>query len=521
MDAEASFSFSSIAPPVFDGENYQIWAVRMETYLDAMDLWEAVEEDYEVLPLPDNPTMAQIKNHKDRKTRKSKTKACLFVAVSSTIFTRVMSLKSAKAIWDYLKTEYEGNERIKGMQVLNLIRDFELQKMKESETIKEYSDKLQSIANKVRLLGSDLHDSGIVEKILVTVPEKFEATITTLENTKDLSKITLAELLNALQAQEQRRVMRQGGAVEGALPAKHQEEGKMRKKKNKKNFAASGDATTNSNKNKTEGTKGNHPPCQHCGRKGHPPFKCWRRPDAKCSKCNQLGHEAVICKGKAQQQEVEAQVADQEVEDQLFVATCFATSSSSESWLIDSGCTNHMTYDKEMFKELESTTITKVRIGNGDHIAVKGKGTIAIESCLGTKTISDVLYVPEIDQNLLSVGQLIEKGFKVIFEDRHCLIKDAADQEIFKVRMRGKSFSLDPMEENQAAFPISESMTQRNQNENSNDLVDDSPVRVTRLLSDIYQRCNIAVCEPAGYEDAKKDQRWIVAMQEELFMIKR
>ena len=36
--------------------------------------------------------------------------------------------------------------------------------------------------------------------MLVTVPKRFEATITTLENTKDLSKISLAELLNALQA---------------------------------------------------------------------------------------------------------------------------------------------------------------------------------------------------------------------------------------------------------------------------------------------------------------------------------
>ena len=50
------------------------------------------------------------------------------------------------------------------------------------------------------------------------MPEKYEATITTLENTTDLSKITLAELLNALQAQEQRRLMRQDGAAEGALP---------------------------------------------------------------------------------------------------------------------------------------------------------------------------------------------------------------------------------------------------------------------------------------------------------------
>ena len=186
METEASFS--SIAPPVFDGENYQIWAVRMETYLEALDLWEAVEEDYEIPALPNNPTMAQIKAHKEKKTKKSKAKACLFAAVSSTIFTRIMSLKSAKEIWDYLKSEYVGDERIRGMQVLNLIRDFELQKMKETESIKEYSDRLLNIANRVKLLGSTLSDSRIVEKILVTMPKRFEATITTLDNTKDCQR---------------------------------------------------------------------------------------------------------------------------------------------------------------------------------------------------------------------------------------------------------------------------------------------------------------------------------------------
>ena len=77
------------------------------------------------------------------------------------------------------------------------------------------------------------------------VLEKFEATITTLENTMDLSKITLKELLNALQAQEQRRVMRQEGVVEEVLPVKHQGGEKMRKKKNKNFFAISGDAIAN------------------------------------------------------------------------------------------------------------------------------------------------------------------------------------------------------------------------------------------------------------------------------------
>ncbi|XP_049344681.1 uncharacterized protein LOC125809054 [Solanum verrucosum] len=184
-----------MAPPVFNGDNYQIWTIRMETYLDAMDMWEAIEEDYEVPPLPNNPTMAQIKNHKDRKTIKS---------------------KAAKAIWHYLKAEYEGDERMRDMQVLNLIRDFEIQKMKEVETIKDFSERLLNIENRVRLLGSVFNDSRIIEKILETMPERFEATITTLENTKDLSMITFAEFLNALHAQEQRRVVREEGNIEGA-----------------------------------------------------------------------------------------------------------------------------------------------------------------------------------------------------------------------------------------------------------------------------------------------------------------
>ncbi|GMI87552.1 hypothetical protein HRI_002424500 [Hibiscus trionum] len=173
MDLEASSGFSSISPPVFDGDNYQVWAVRMEAYMEALDIWEAVEEDYEIPALPNNPTMAQIKSQKEKKTKKSKAKACLFTAVSSTIFTRIMTLKSAYEIWNYLKSEYEGDERIKGMCVLNLIREFELQKMKETKSIKEYSDRLLDIANRIRLLGSTFKDSRIVEKILVTVPERF------------------------------------------------------------------------------------------------------------------------------------------------------------------------------------------------------------------------------------------------------------------------------------------------------------------------------------------------------------
>ena len=69
----------------------------------------------------------------------------------------------------------------------------------------------------------------------------------------------------------------------------------------------------------------------------------------------------MICKAKYQVKEVDAQVVDQEEEDQLFMVTSFSGKESSESWLIDSGCTNHMTYDKEFFEELRDTEVNRVR----------------------------------------------------------------------------------------------------------------------------------------------------------------
>ena len=124
----------------------------MEGHLEVNDPLEAVEEVSEVPPLPVNPTMAQIKNHKEKKSRKSKARATLCAMVSPKIFVRIMTMKSTFEVWNFLKKEHEGDERIKGMQILNLIKKFELQKTKDSKTVKEYYDRLLEIANKVRLL---------------------------------------------------------------------------------------------------------------------------------------------------------------------------------------------------------------------------------------------------------------------------------------------------------------------------------------------------------------------------------
>ena len=50
---------------------------------------------------------------------------------------------------------------------------------------------------------------------------------------------------------------------------------------------------------------------------------------------------------------------------------------------------------------------------------------------------------------------------------------------------------------------------------------DEELVRGTKSLFDIYQRCNIAIIEPIGYEEATSDRKWIDAIKEVLMMIEK
>ena len=50
------------------------------------------------------------------------------------------------------------------------------------------------------------------------------------------------------------------------------------------------------------------------------------------------------------------------------------------------------------------------------------------------------MYVPEIDQNLLSVGQLLEKGYVVVFKDKTCEVFDTTGIKLISIKMKGKSF---------------------------------------------------------------------------------
>ena len=126
----------------------------------------------------------------------------MHAGVSDVIFIRIMACTTAKEVWDKLKEEFQGSVRTRQMQVLNLKRDFEGLRMKDSEVLKEFTDRLLKVVNQIKILGEDLSDKRVVEKVLISLLERFEAKISSLEESRDLNQISLAELINALQATE-------------------------------------------------------------------------------------------------------------------------------------------------------------------------------------------------------------------------------------------------------------------------------------------------------------------------------
>ena len=66
-------------------------------------------------------------------------------------------------------------------------------------------------------------------------------------------------------------------------------------------------------------------------------------------------------------------------------------------------------------------------------LEVKGKGVAAIKTISGIKLLENVLYVPEIEHNLLSVGQLVDAGFSVHFEDGLCVVKNSNDVDLLTI----------------------------------------------------------------------------------------
>lgn len=100
---------------------------------------------------------------------------------------------------------------------------------------------------------------------------------------------------------------------------------------------------------------------------------------------------------------------------------------SHAGWVIDLGATCHIASDKRYFVSFERTVCNNLNVANGEKVNMKGKGTciirfVNIDGVESQATVSEVMYAPGIDGNLLSVKRLVDNGYTVNFVPGACEI---------------------------------------------------------------------------------------------------
>ncbi|XP_017972728.1 PREDICTED: uncharacterized protein LOC108661220 [Theobroma cacao] len=91
--------------------------------------------------------------------------------------------------------------------------------MKKSQTVGEFVKDVMNLVNQIRLMSETLTNVKVVEKVMMSLPERFNATVTSLDQVKDISELTISELVSALETDEQRKAAMRDEKVDHALSA--------------------------------------------------------------------------------------------------------------------------------------------------------------------------------------------------------------------------------------------------------------------------------------------------------------
>jgi hypothetical protein len=117
-----------------------------------------------------------------------------------------MHLGSSKEMWDKLISSYQCNEKVKDSKLQTYRIQFEQLKMKEDETIGKYFLRVEEMVNAMKALGEKIEEPSLVQKILRSLPDRFNPKISAIEEFNDLKTFEFDQLLGTLTAYEMRIV---------------------------------------------------------------------------------------------------------------------------------------------------------------------------------------------------------------------------------------------------------------------------------------------------------------------------
>ena len=379
--------FGTVRPKLSGPGNFSIWKFKMELLLDEAG----------VLMLAEMP--ATNENKQTVEYIKANRRAMMLLAsnVEDSQMSYLRQTRWASDAWAQLTTVYATASLSHKLYLREQLRTI---KQKEGETITLYVGRLKEIAVQLDAAEAPQPEQELLLTLLGGALPKYRECTVTLENYPGV--LTLERGINALQAAELRLDLKDTSLDEPA-------------------------GTPGSMKVFYAGPKKQ-------GQQGKPAWKPQGKEMRACFYCQKLGHLKKDCrkmqadlanKGK-EREGGKPPGGEQAHQADVAWQTNGLSNLGQGEWCVDSGASRHMCHAAQMFKDLQSIKGHKIYVADGRSMDVKAKGTVSLLLVhQGKETrvdLHDVLYVPKLHGNLISVSQLAQKGVKVSFDKRECVL---------------------------------------------------------------------------------------------------
>ncbi|UYV65259.1 hypothetical protein LAZ67_3003730 [Cordylochernes scorpioides] len=365
----------------FNGDNFHLWKFQMKIILEAKDLL-SITDGSEV-----KPEIEDIAKFSNWKKKDAKSKMLITTALEFKYLQQIVNCQTSAEMWKKLSTIYELKSETN--KYLLQQRFFEY-KMNPNDNIATHISKVETLAQQMKDLGEPISDVALITKIICSLPDKYKDFITAWDSVSSKEK-TLENLTARLLKEE-------------SLQDHWDSSGNFKPDNALVTFSKFNRYSTASNKQQQhqqsikDKKKNTH--CGYCKKKGHWWKECYKRKEEQKGQQPSSSSRDDSCAFSA--------------ETSAFLAE------TKDSWIADSGATDHMTFRREWFSTFEEIPegVHPVCLGNGKKIYAKGKGNIDILSYVDSQkinaTLLDVLYIPELETNLFSISTATKHGLTLI-----------------------------------------------------------------------------------------------------------
>ncbi|CAG9110681.1 unnamed protein product [Plutella xylostella] len=360
--------------------NWNIWKFQTVVLLRSQGLLDVTDGSSE------KPSAAVEKAAWEKKDAKAQ--SWLVTRMSESVMMHIITCTTSAEMWRKLASVYEQ----KSETSIHIVQQrFFQYKYEEGTAMSTFLSKIEELRNQLKQMGEEISEKFVITKVLMSLPDAYKHFVSAWESAPD-DKQTMENLVARLLIEEERI-----------------------NEKEPQNSSASAFVAKKNIK------------CYKCNKLGHYQSECnqnqssgsghYKRPVKKCYYCKKLGHTKSECYFKKNREE--------DSKSNAFMVMNSNKQVLQFKWLVDSGASQHMCRDRNLFTTFQQTLDNKtVIVGNGEEISALGCGQVAVQvydGCGWVKTtIDNVLFVPELKTNLFSVKCATERGYVVKMDNNWC-----------------------------------------------------------------------------------------------------